>query len=105
MSAHSAISHPPPPWLQLGFQSTYKPHPKPSQIGVDFSDFSSIGVGLRALPSASFAPSAVGGVVGFSWLIASCQLLAACFQRPSTVQLFALERIPKFTICSPLCQA
>jgi hypothetical protein len=41
----------------------------------------------------------------FCWvfcLIASCQLLAACFQRPSTALFSALERISKFTIYSPL---
>jgi len=42
-------SRTPPPWLQLGFQSTYKPQPKSSHFGVDFSVHTSFGVGFAGL--------------------------------------------------------
>jgi hypothetical protein len=50
-------------------------HPNPSQIGVGFSDFPTIGAGFS------------GGGLGFGFS-AICQLLFACFQRPSNALLF-----------------
>ena len=43
---HPILGGTPPPIRQLGFQSTYAPHPSRSQIGVRFSDYPSFGVGF-----------------------------------------------------------
>ena len=63
---------PPPSPVIPDWRALARVHSKSSQIGVGFSGQASIGVGFRRVV----------------WLIASCQLLAACFQRPSSAQLF-----------------
>jgi hypothetical protein len=52
------LATPPPPWVIPDWRRFQRSHPKSSQIGVDFSDFPSVGVGFARIATLCLYPSA-----------------------------------------------
>jgi hypothetical protein len=75
----------PPPWASQIGVDLRGVHPKPSQIGVDFSDPPSLWRRFQSFPLCSFVSFVVKGVGSF-WLIASCLFASYSFCQISDAQ-------------------
>jgi hypothetical protein len=114
-SSRARAAPSPLPWssqIGVGFRGG---HPRPSQIGVDFTHEGLFGVDLSALPSNGIEfsglplrPLASFAVNRFLGFLATGQRLGArsfnCQRSRPQDTLSTSGRIPHSTICSPMCQ-